>query len=204
MVLGTVFSATMMAGPFWVVQLTVHRGFSSAIAAAVAVAMAQAFWGAVAWLILTALYPLTVSWDPLLRVAAALILGAMGLRVLSGQKAESLAYDGPVRGIRQAFTFTWTRALAMPMRLAGYLAFFTALSAHLRPRPLSTSLPLGMGVGLGALAWLLFFVLVAKLAEKQVTEEIYLHSLNKLRVLALAVFAGLFVIGLAPLAPGFR
>lgn len=203
LVLGVVFSAPLLAGVTWCIQITLREGWRAGSAAGVGLALAQGFWGGLAAVLIFTLARWVEYLDATLRLMSAAILIAMGLAVQGAGKVTSLRYEGPVRGVLGTFKHTAMHALFMPRRFAGYCALLVAVSLHLRPHGYGNAVLLAIGVAVGSLGWWWHFVLLSRLFGKQVPEEISLKSLNKLRVLGVAVFGGLCLIGLAPLIPGF-
>ncbi len=197
-VLGLIFAPTMIPGAVWCVQTTLNSGWRGGTAAAAALAAAQALWAAVAATVLfLASGPVRYT-DLPLRILAVLVLGYMALSVIRARRLDSLASATPVQAPARILRRTFVLACLMPMRFAGYAALLVAVSLHLHRHGAANAVFIGIGVGAGSLAWWLFFVLLAYRYGRSVPEAISVRSLNKLRVLAVAVFCGLMALALAP------
>ncbi len=204
-ILGVIYSATMIAGVVWCVQITIRRGLRAGAGAGLGISAAQTVWAALAAGTVCRLFSRYADrLDWFYRLAAAGMLLYLASGVLRARKIRTLHYGGPLRGFAPVGKTSFGIALAMPMRFAGYLALFVAVNFHLRQHPLTGLLWFSAGIGLGSFLWWFNFSLLAWLFGNQVPEDVSLHSLNKLRVLAAVVLGALFLICLAPMVPGFR
>lgn len=203
-VLGVVFSVPVVAGAVWCVQVTLAGGFSRGLAASLAIASAQGGWAALAALFLFLKAPTLRPFDWVLRLLAASVLIWMIFSVLQGGRVQSLRLSGDPGRPFSLFLRTFRQAVTMPMRLPGFLALLVAVSLHLAPHGWLNALLLGLGVLGGSAAWWVYFALLAALFGRRVPDAISIRSINKLRILAVAVLGGLALIAVAPLAPGFR
>ena len=198
-ILGVVFAPTMMAGAVWSVRTTLQAGWRGGLAATTAMSAAQVIWSSVAGVLLFAAGHLADYTDTPLRFLAAAVLAFMALAVKRSRPLTQLTNPHPVGSPWAILRRTFSLALLMPMRFAGYAALIVAVSLHLRDYGWANGIGLGIGIGLGSFAWWIFFTILAALFGKSVPEEISLKSLNKLRVLAVAVLLGLATLTLLPL-----
>ena len=203
-VLGFVFSVTMVSGAVWCVQITMHRGWVDGTAAGLGISLAQIVWSVFAAFFVWWLARFSEEYDWLYRICAAFVLGYMSMTVFQSPRFNTIQYDGPLRGFFSVLWTTFSLALAMPMRLAGYTSLLIAVSLHLRERPFEFAILLALGIGLGSMAWWFYFTLLAALFGKRVPEQISVQSMNKLRFLGGSIFLVLVIICIAPLAPGFN
>lgn len=203
-VLGLIFSTTMISGAVWCVQITLKRGLSRGLSAGLAISFAQIAWAAFAGIIILWLATYRDDFDWLFRMLAIMVLIYMAITVFGAERIKSIDYDGPLKESGQVFMSTFGIALTMPMRLPGYVALFLSVNVHhFRHLDLFNSWMLAVGIGVGSMLWWTYFCLLAALFGKRVPEPITIKSMNKLRVLAGAVFIGLTLICITPLLPGF-
>ncbi len=202
-ILGLVFSTTIVSGAVWCVQITLCRGFFSGLGAGGGIALAQTLWSTLAGVMVFWLHPFSDTLDWVFRLFAAGVLVYMSTTVFGAEKIKSLHYEGSLLGVGKIFRSTFWIALTMPMRLPGFLALLISMNFHVRHIELGNSLLLGAGVGLGSFAWWAYYVLLAALFGKRVPEPITVKSMNKLKVLAGSVLLALMFICLAPMVPGF-
>ena len=202
-ILGLVFSTTIVSGVVWCVQITMSRGFRTGLCAGAGIALAQSLWSALAAVIVFWLHQFSDSMDWLFRLFSAGVLVFMSATVFSAGKIKTLHYDGQLKGFGKVFRSTLGIAFAMPMRLPGFLALLIAMNFHVRDIQFGNALFIGAGVGLGSFAWWAYYVLLAALFGKRVPEPITVKSMNKLKVLAGSALLALMFICLAPMAPGF-
>ncbi|MDX2112019.1 MAG: hypothetical protein SFY80_17460 [Verrucomicrobiota bacterium] len=199
LVLGLVFSVPLVSGVVWCVQLTLGRGMRQGLAAGTGIALAQGFWAGLAAVAIFLLAQFSDKADWVFRFGAAGILTAMGFAVVQSRKITTLTYDGPLEHSWPIFKTSFAVAATMPMRLLGYMALMISCSLHLRPHALLNAFLVAGGVVVGSWAWWFYFVLLAYFFGKRVPEDITLRSMNRLRLLSLAVFTGLFLICTTPL-----
>ncbi len=202
-ILGLVFSTTIVSGAVWCVQITLRRGFLTGLSAGTGIAVAQSLWSSLAAVMVFWLYPFSDSMDWMFRFFAAGVLVYMSTTVFGAEKIKSLRYEGDLKGIGKIFRSTFGIALAMPMRLPGFLALLISMNFHVRQIDYGNAVLIGVGVGLGSFAWWAYYVVLAALFGKRVPEPITVKSMNKLKVLAGSVLLALMFICLAPMVPGF-
>ncbi len=194
-VLGLLFSATMMAGPVWAAQVSRAGGVGKGMAAAAGFAMGQAVWSALA---ACALFSVgTAYWrvDLWFRIGAMAVLAILLLNLVRAPRLQWLQlHQSPHRPL----LYTLRATLRMPLRLSGYLALIVAVNLPLRVHGLSNALLFATGVFTGVVLWMGFFVLVAHFG-RNVPESVCIRSLNKLRTLGVAVLIGLILICAGPL-----
>ncbi len=198
-VLGTVFAATQLAATVWCVQIALSCGLRAGLGAALGISLAQGFSALLASLIVFTLARWTDHADWGYRFFAAAILAAMGFTIVQSRKIQTLDYEGDLRNFLPIFGTSFIIMLTMPMLLLGYVAQMIACSLHLRQHHYSNALLFGLGVFFGSCAWAFYFVLLAWIFGHRVERDITVKSMNKLRILAVAVLTGLFVIGVLPI-----
>lgn len=86
----------------------------------------------------------------------------------------------------------------MPWRFPVWAGLLITMSIHLRGPGWEAAVLFTAGTFIGQMAWALNFVFLAGLFGHRVPEDITLHSMNKLRLLAIIVPAGLILVILAP------
>jgi len=202
--LGIVYAATMVASVVWCVKITLARGIKAGLAACLGISVAQVFWSGAAASAIFWLAWQSLNLDSLMRVLAGCTFIYMGKSVYQASRLTRLRYEGELTEFYTVLKSTFNVALTMRLRLPGYLALIVSVSLHLRQYPVINAALLAVGVGMGTMLWLLFFTVLAGLFGKRVPEPITLHSMNKLRTLAVAVFAGLFLIVTAPMVFNFE
>ncbi len=202
-ILGLVFSTTIVSGVVWCVQITMSRGLLAGLAAGTGIALAQSIWSAFAAVMVFWLHRFSDSMDWLIRMFSAGVLIYMSTTVFGAERIKTLHYGGQLKGFGNVFRSTLGIAFAMPMRLPGFLALLIAMNFHVRQIQFSNALLIGAGVGIGSFVWWTYYVLLAALFGKRVPEPITVKSMNKLKVLAGSVLLALMFICLAPMVPGF-
>lgn len=201
--LSLLYSAAVMPASVWVIQLTVSRNWRTAANAAAGLSIGQFPWCLAAGLILFNFPHVWRNADLLLRFAAAAFLLWLAFRCQRAPEVETLRID-EAKGGPQLTGAAFSRSFLMPLRLPLWAAFILSVGVHLRGPGPGAALLFAFGAVLGQLMWHAHFILVAGLFGRRVPEDISLHSLNKLRLLATLVNGGLALIILAPVAfPSF-
>lgn len=199
LVIGLVFSSTLIAGTVWPVQVALIRGFRAAMVTSCAIATAQFCLSAPALSLIFNLGQMGRILDPALRITGALWLVRMAFQVRSAPKLRLLRPVSVESSNIKLFSKTLLLAVKMPERAIAYTALGTMMSIHLRSPGFGNALMASAGIALGSMVWLSYFTILAIGFGHRVSESITLKSLNKLRVLAFAVILGYAVIGLTPL-----
>jgi threonine/homoserine/homoserine lactone efflux protein len=196
--LSLLYSAAVMPASVWVIRLTVSRGWQCALPAAAGLALGQLPWAFVAAATLLTAPGFWQAADLPARALATAFLLWMAWRCQRAPQLTNLRLaDPPGAGLlRRAF---W-RSLGMPWRLPLWAAFILSVGAHLRGPGWAAAAWFACGALAGQALWHAHFILVAALFGRRVPEPISLHSLNKLRLLAVVVHAGLALIIVAPVA----
>ena len=197
--LSLLYSAAVMPATIWVIQLTVSRRWPSGLAGGLGLALGQLPWCLAASLLLLQFPVFWQAADHWIRAAAVLFLVWMAVRSARARPVAAirLTVEGSNWGIFQASLW---RSLVMPWRLALWAALIISIGVHLRGPGWMAACLFSVGCVLGQLAWHLHFIIVAALFGKRVPEDISLHSMNKLRLLATLVLGGLVLIIIAPIA----
>lgn len=193
------YSAAVMPASVWVIQLTVSRGWFCGLACALGLALGQVPWCLAAALLLFEFPGLWQAADLWLRALASAFLLWMAIRSARAPAVRGLYLEtsGSTWALMKS---SFWRSLVMPWRLPLWVGLIVSIGVHLRG-PGWELVPLfGLGAVLGQMGWFAHFVLVAGLFGRRVPEPISLRSLNKLRLLATVVLAGLVLIILAPVA----
>ncbi len=195
--LSLLYAATVMPATIWVIQLTVSRGWWSGIAASAGLALGQLPWALLASLILFQFPGFWQSADLVLRGAAVLFLAWFAYKSARAPrvKALQLVVQGSRWGILKSSTW---KSLLMPWRFPVWAGLLITMSIHLRGPGWEAAVLFTAGTFIGQMAWALNFVFLAGLFGHRVPEDITLHSMNKLRLLAIIVPAGLILVILAP------
>jgi len=197
--LSLLYSAAVMPATVWVIQLTVSRGWSSGLAAGVGLALGQFPWCLAASVLLLQFPSFWQAADHWIRALAVVFLVWMAIRSARARPVASirLGIEGSHWGIFQS---SFLRSLAMPWRFPLWATLIISIGVHLRGPGLLAALLFSTGCVLGQLAWHLHFIIVSALFGSRVPEDISLHSMNKLRLLATLVLGGLVLIIVAPIA----
>jgi threonine/homoserine/homoserine lactone efflux protein len=197
--LSLLYSAAVMPASVWAIQLTVSRGWPVAAGAAAGLAIGQFPWALAAAIgLLTA----PAFWQGadfparLLAVAFLLWMGARCLRAGAVQTLDSGDVPAGPALFRQAL---W-RSFSMPWRLPLWAALILSVGAHLRGPGWEAALFFAVGTVFGQGLWLGHFIVVAALFGRRVPEPVSIHSINKLRLLAVVVHAGVALVIIAPVA----
>ncbi|MEX0331538.1 MAG: hypothetical protein AB3N64_08965 [Puniceicoccaceae bacterium] len=193
------YSATVMPASVWAIQLTVSRGWLCGLACSLGLALGQLPWCVAAALILFEFSGLWQTVDLGLRALAAGFLLWMALRSARAPAVRALRVEtesGTWALVKSSF---W-RSLVMPWRLPLWAGLIVSVSVHLTGPGWELAPLFGFGALVGQLGWFAHFVLIAGLFGRRVPEDISLRSINKLRLLATVVLAGLALIILAPVA----
>lgn len=197
--LSLLYSAAVVPATVWSIQIAVSRGWPTAGAAASGLAMGQFPWCLLAALVLFQFPQLWQPADPALRIAGAAFLIWMAWRCLRAPEVRGLRIETEAEA-GDLFRSSLWRSLTMPWRLPLWAAFIVSIGVHLRGPGWEAAAWFAIGAIVGQLLWHGHFIIIAALFGNRVPEEISLRSLNKLRMLATAVNAGLAIILLAPLA----
>ena len=196
--LSLLYSATVVPASVWVIQLTVSRGWACGLMAAFGMALGQLPWTLAAALALFAFPAFWQAADLWLRLAAAAF--AMWMAVRSARAPRVQALELTVSGTAWAlFIKSLWRSFSMPWRLPLWAAFIVSVGVHLRGPGWQAAVLFMPGALIGQTAWFVHFILIAALFGKRVPVDITLHSMNKFRLLATLVQAGLAIIILFPL-----
>ncbi len=191
------YSATVMPATVWVIQLTVSRGWLSGLAASLGLAAGQLPWALATSLLLFQNPAFWQKADPYARAIMVVFLIWFAWRSARASRIRALRLV--VSGSNWAlFKSSAWKSMVMPYRFFIWSAIIIAISIHLRGPGWQAAGYFTLGSSLGLLAWLVHFVVLAGLFGKSVPEDITLHSMNKLRLLATIVPAGLVLVILAP------
>jgi len=197
--LSLLYSAAVMPATVWVIQLTVSRGWISGLAAGLGLALGQLPWCLLASVLLLQFPAFWQPADHWIRALAVVFLVWMAIRSARAKPVGTirLAIEGSHWGIFEA---SFLRSLVMPWRLPLWATLIISIGVHLRGPGLVAAFFFSAGCVVGQLAWHLHFTIVAALFGNRVPEDISLHSMNKLRLLATLVLGGLVLIIVAPIA----
>lgn len=197
--LSLLYSAAVMPGSVWVIQLTVNRGWISGLLAGLGLSLGQVPWCLAASLLLFQFAEFWQYMDLCLRGAAVVFLVWMSIHSAKSSRVESLKLE--IQGSKWAlFKVSLWRSFVMPWRLPLWAGLIVSVSIHLRGPGWEAAGLFTAGSIIGQLSWFAHFVLISGLFGHRVPEDISLRSLNKLRLLATIVLAGLALIILAPVA----
>lgn len=199
-VLGFIYSVTLVSGTVWCAQVTIQRGFRAGLAAGAAVALAQGLLGGAAVLALYGLTLLPLDLGTSLRLLAVVVFLYMSGKMFMAPKATTISTPLTDTEPSQFFTTTFALAITMPMRLGGFLAFTIASGIPMKELSPVSVLLLANLIGFGSLVWFGYIVLLARIFGNRVPEHITLRSLNKLNGLSGVVFLLVALIAGAPLA----
>ena len=193
------YSAAVMPASVWVIQLTVSRGWICGLACSLGLALGQLPWCLGAALVLFEFPGLWQAADLWLRGLASAFLIWMAYRSARAPAVRGLHLEAPgsIGGLMKS---SFWRSLVMPWRFPLWAGLILSIGVHLRGPGWELAPLFGFGAVLGQMGWFAHFVLVAGLFGRRVPEDISLRSLNKLRLLATVVLAGLVLIILAPVA----
>lgn len=196
--LSLLYSAAVVPASVWVIQLTVSRGWVCGLMAGIGMAMGQLPWCLGASLLLFGLPGFWQAADLWLRLAAAAFALWMAARSARAPRIRALKLE--VTGSAWALLqkSLW-RSLIMPWRLPLWAAYIVSVSVHLRGPGWEAASLFTIGALAGQLLWFAHFTLIAGLFGHRVPQDISLHSMNKLRLLATVVQGGLAFIILSPL-----
>lgn len=191
------YSATVMPATVWVIQLTVSRGWMSGIAAAAGLTLGQLPWAGVTSLLLFQNPAFWQRADPFVRGIMVVFLVWFAWRSARAPRLRALRLI--VQGSTWAlFRSSAWKSMVMPWRFFIWSGIIVAISIHLRGPGWEAAGFFTIGAAAGLVAWLLHFVILAGLFGNSVPDDITLHSMNKLRLLATIVPAGLVLVILAP------
>lgn len=192
------YSATVMPATIWVIQITVSRGWASGLAALTGLACGQVPWALATSLLLFQNPKFWQHADPFIRGGMVIFLVWFAWRCSRAPRVNALRLV--VEGSEWAIlkTSAW-KSMVMPWRFFIWAGIIVAISIHLRGPGWMAAGYFAFGAFVGMMGWLLQFVVLAGLFGKSVPEDITLHSMNKLRLLATIVPAGLVLVILAPM-----
>jgi len=193
------YAAGVMPASVWTIQVTVSRGWKEGMVTLAGLSLGVAPWCLAASLIL---FNFPVIWqkaDLPLRVGTAAFLLWMASRCWKAPAVGQLKIHSP-QAMASLFGISLWRNLVMPWRLAVWAAFIVSIGIHLRGPGSVAALFFVIGAVLGQFLWHVHFLVIAGLFGRTVPEPICLKSLNKLRLLAVTVYAGLALVILAPVA----
>ncbi len=197
--LSLIYAATVTPATVWVIQLTVSRSWWSGFMAALGMVLGQLPWCLLAGILLFQFADFWQDADLVLRILTAILFIFLSFRSLRAKPISGLRLElrGSAFGI---FRISFWRSLIMPWRLPLWVGLIVSMSIHLRGPGAILAVPFSLGAMTGQLAWYLHFILIAALFGNKVPDNISLHSMNKLRLLAALVLGGTGLLTLAPLA----
>lgn len=200
--LSLLYCAFVVPATVWVIQLTVSRGWWCALLTGGAMAAGQVPWSLAAGAALADGEHFWRVVDPWLRLPLAGFLMWLALRMAKTGPVRALRVEVPT-GTLRLMRAALHRSLLMPWRPLIWFALIFSVGVHLRG-PGWDVLP-GFIIGTlgGQLLWHAHFILIAALFGKRVPEAISLKSINKFRLLATVVAAGLALLILLPLTLTF-
>jgi threonine/homoserine/homoserine lactone efflux protein len=200
--LSLIYAATVTPASVWVIQLTVSRSWWSGLMAALGMAMGQVPWSLAAGIVLFQFAEIWQRADLALRILSASLFIFLSIRSMRAKPISGLRLEVQGSGFG-IFRMSFWRSLVMPWRFPLWLGLIISMSVHLRGPGGELALPFSLGAVAGQLAWYVHFILIAALFGNKVPDNISLHSMNKLRLLATLVLAGTGLLTLAPLAIPF-
>ncbi|MEX0327018.1 MAG: hypothetical protein AB3N33_13105 [Puniceicoccaceae bacterium] len=193
------YSATVVPASVWVIQLTVSRGWLCGLACSLGLTLGQLPWAITAAAVLFQFPGLWQTLDLGLRALAAGFFIWMALRSARAPAVRGLHVETDA-GTWALIKSSFWRSLVMPWRLPLWAGLIISISVHLTGPGWGLAPQFGLGALAGQMGWFAHFVLIAGLFGRRVPEDISLRSINKLRLLATVVLAGLALIILAPVA----
>lgn len=192
-----IYCATVMPATVWIIQLTTSRGWLSGIAASTGLAAGQLPWALVASLLLFENPGFWQESDAVIRGIGVLFFLWLAYKNARAKRIAALKLI--VQGSGWAiFRSSMWRSLLMPWRFPVWAGLIITMGIHLRGPGWEAAAYFTSGTFVGQMAWALHFVVLAGLFGNRVPEDITLHSMNKLRLLATIVPAGLILVILAP------
>ena len=189
------FSIAAPVGPIGVlcIRRTLADGRAAGLFTGLGAATADAVYGAVAALGLTALTDALVGGQLWIRLIGGAFLLYLGVRTFLTRPAERAAAARPATGLLGAFASTFLLTLTNPMTILSFVAVFAALGlGTANPEPLAAAgLVLGVFAG-SALWWLTLSGAVSLLRSR--FDERGLQWVNRISGAVIALF-GILAIG---------
>jgi threonine/homoserine/homoserine lactone efflux protein len=166
------FCLAAPVGPIAVLclQRTTAEGKLAGIATGLGAALADAFYGTLAALGITAVSSFLAEHRDIMLRLGGLVLIVLGTRLLLAKATQSRA-ESDGAGLVRDFLSSLALTLTNPMTFVAFAAVFAALGIHAgRHQPLMT-LELVLGVFTGSLAWWLVLVALATLLRGRIRDS---------------------------------
>ena len=199
--MGFIISLTLFPGTVWLAKVGANGTKVQVLVVGSAFALSQFIW------LLVAIPGLMIMTRNLSNVEAgihwfaAFVLTYMAYKMFRTRRADSLQISKTMPPVAELFGSTFSRALAMPMRLPIAMAVLLSTGVYIsNPSAWSSVPPVLLGALIGVGCWWGQFSFLAAFFVKSVPPPITLKSLNKIRpfcaVLYLFLAArALFLIG---------
>lgn len=161
--LGFGFGIAVPVGPIGLLCLrrSIHDGRLAGLVSGLGAATADAIYGIVAALGLTAVTDTLLHYQQSLHLIGGLFLIGLGLLTLRARPSGEAARTATSTGLVSAYLTVLLLTLSNPMTIITFLGFFTFTGVTVATPNISSSLALVLGVFLGSAAWWVILSLTA-------------------------------------------
>ncbi|WP_269526801.1 hypothetical protein [Coraliomargarita parva] len=186
---GFILSLSLYPGTVWLVKVGMAGRAGQVLAVALAFALSQLIWLAVAipglMMMVRHLYFLKAG----MHVFGAFVLFYMSYKFMRSRPALALDDVRELAPAGELFTGALKRSFAMPMRLPAAMAILMSTGVFVTHPAVPASIPpVAVGSFLGVVWWWGQFGLLALLFARSVPQAITLKSLNKIRPFCVLIF----------------
>lgn len=195
--IGFILALVTVSATLWCVQLTLQSGYFNAILAILGIALGQAFWAGIAYFayLLILFLPFKIGFG--LQFYAAIVFIYFAIRIYRAPRVTQLHAETLECGSFTVFIGTLLLSIGMLNRFFLYLALAIVARLQIYGFGLNSFPVVVAATVFGAILWMLYIMIIAKIAGPRVPESISLRSLNKLYFLSSAALGVLTVISLS-------
>lgn len=194
--IGVAIAAPVGAIGLLIIQRTLTQGLAAGVVTGLGAATADALYGLVAGLGLTAVSTFLTGQRLWLGIAGGLFLCYLGARTFSSPPAERAAIVQGQRGRWSAYVTTLLLTLTNPMTIFSFMAVFAGLGlAGAQSSGALGAATLVAGVFVGSTSWSLFLSSVTSLLRSRINRPMMVW-INRVAGMILVGFGCYFLLGL--------
>ncbi|MBH1989000.1 MAG: LysE family translocator [Myxococcaceae bacterium] len=174
------------------IQRTLRFGFSVGLATSIGISLADALYGLVGILGLSAVSQFLFQYQMLLKISGGIFLAILGTRIL--RESRDLKKSGIVpenKGLWAAFISAFILTLSNPMTVLAYVAVMAGV--QMDSHGVDQALILAGSVFWGSLLWWVFLSGLAACLKSKL-EDRHMHAVGMVSGILLIVFAVLIVL----------
>lgn len=189
---GFFYTFISISGMILIAHYIIGRGAKIGLVSSLGIVAVQFLYSLVASLIVFGFISNVDMENPVYTLIGSAILFIMAIKIYRSRENYDQK-DKVDQSFLKAFIAGFLIALAIPIRILGYVAIFTALKIH--PMTTSTLFSPPIGVALGSLLWWVIFIICIKNTHKMISPKT-LQQFHRYAALILIIFS---LIGLSRL-----